>query len=509
MRLKKLTKETLEQSFGKKICCVECSIEYLQELIKKYSVEVELIIEERKAKHGKVELNGREIPVRSYCALDQMEFSEWLFVITGDYYRELYDSLRDSGYFTDLKEVYYFANQETEYEEEFREKYKSHILENIIVFRSGPHINSYIKGMDFTDNARALFEYMLEQGYHEKYELVWLVKNPKEFKRYSINKNVKFISMEWSVSPVYEEREEYYRVLCLAKVFFFTDAYGFVRNARADQIRVQLWHGCGYKTRLNFSPCETRYEYTTVTSILYAKIHQELFGLRTEQMLVTGCAKQDWLFAKPEVAYRKRLGLPKGKKYIYWLPTYRKAADVLSQKNGYEMNQETGLPIVDSEDKLMQVNRLLQEREIVLVIKPHPYQATESIAKVSFSNIILLDNAHLFAEDIQVNQLLSEADALISDYSSVAVDYLALDRPMAFVLEDVEEYEKKRGFIFENIREYLPGAEIDSYEVFCDFLKAVSEGKDIEIKKRTHLRKLLNGHCDNKNCKRIVDKLGL
>ena len=36
-------------------------------------------------------------------------------------------------------------------------------------------------------------------------------------------------------------RELYYKTLCLAKYFFFTDAYGFVRNCRPDQVRVQLF----------------------------------------------------------------------------------------------------------------------------------------------------------------------------------------------------------------------------------------------------------------------------
>ena len=71
----------------------------------------------------------------------------------------------------------FFANKETSIEESYRKKYKNHSLENIILFRSGPHASSYIKGMDFSNNARALFEYMLQEGFNKKYELVWLVKN--------------------------------------------------------------------------------------------------------------------------------------------------------------------------------------------------------------------------------------------------------------------------------------------------------------------------------------------
>ena len=125
------------------------------------------------------------------------------------------------------------------------------------------------------------------------------------------------------------------------------------------------------------------------------------------------------------------------------------------------------------------------------------------------SNIVLLDNARLFAEDIQINQLLGGADALISDYSSVAVDYLALDRPMAFMLEDVKAYEESRGFVFDNVREWLPGQELYSFEDVCTFVSTLATGTDPAARKREKLRKLMNTFCDGDNCRRITEALGI
>jgi CDP-glycerol glycerophosphotransferase (TagB/SpsB family) len=86
-----------------------------------------------------------------------------------------------------------------------------------------------------------------------------------------------------------------------------------------------------------------------------------------------------------------------------------------------------------------------------------PFQKADMVHCKGFSNIHLLDNMKLVENDIQINHLLGYADALISDYSSAAVDYLVLDRPIAFTLDDVEEYNNSRGFVFDNIREWLPG----------------------------------------------------
>lgn len=102
---------------------------------------------------------------------------------------------------------------------------------------------------------------------------------PGEFARYKDTENVTFLSFSWSVSGNKAEQDRYYCALCLAKYIFFTDAYGFARNCHPGQTRVQLWHGCGFKTRVNFVRCEKRYEYTTMISGLYSRIHQDIYGI--------------------------------------------------------------------------------------------------------------------------------------------------------------------------------------------------------------------------------------
>lgn len=512
MKLQKLTKESLSTIVGKRICCIECSQEYLEEFIAKYDVldYIEVIIDNNENKQGEVCLQGRIIPVSAINYLEGADANEYVVIITGDYYREQFDYLNSNRELKHKFEtIYYFANQETEYEEEFRNLYRESPLQNIIIFRSGPHINSYIKGMDFTDNARALFEYMLENGYNKKYKLVWMVKEPDEFENYLYHENVCFLPLKWAKSVDWSERKQYYEVLCLAKFIFFTDAYGIARNARKDQVRVQLWHGCGFKTRLNFQPCEKRYEYMTVSSDLYAMIHAKLFGLRKEQLLATGYPKQDWILKMEQRDYREILGFPFAKKYIFWLPTYRQAKDVLDQKKGYILNSEFGLPVVNSIEKMRMLNTILQNEKVVLVIKLHPYQKKELITDFCFSNIVFVDNEQLYRYDIQINQLLSMADALISDYSSVAVDFLLLNRPMAFMLQDLSVYEERRGFIFDDVRKYLPGKEIYGLEDVCLFVEEISQGIDTLKSKREGLKSILNNYDDGNCSKRIIECLGI
>lgn len=510
MKLKRLVQEDMESIAGKGIVCYERSEAYLKELCAAFPLKDKLhcIIDDNRRSQGKMIFDGLNLPVVDSSGLDQIDFEHNMILITSDYYKEIYDNLcRDSRFTKGVDSVYFFANKETEYELSYRERYKDAELEDVILFRSGPHASAYVKGMDFADNARALFEYMIAEGFNMRYRMIWLVKNPREFDRRRYE-NVEFLSYDGSVSENREERDRYYRALCLAKYIFFTDAYGFARNCRPDQTRVQLWHGCGFKTRVNFVRCEKRYEYTTVISDVYSKIHQEIYGLRADQVLVTGYAKQDWLFS-PDKDWRERLGVAKARKYIFWLPTFRSAKAGLDNLNEYDLDGQTGLPIVGTYEELSLLNTLLGKLDIVLVLKLHPFQNRERIGRFDMENIAVLDNGQLADLDIQINQLLGHADALISDYSSVAVDYMLLDRPIGFTLDDVEEYAQSRGFVFPNIKEWLPGKELFSFADFCSFIREIGLEIDSTRDKRQALKEKMHRYGDENNCKRIVEALQL
>lgn len=511
MQLQKLTEKNIIHLLSKRICCYERTVSYLLELCEKYRIEnnIDFIIDDNERNQGIYQLKGRNIPVYSSKILTQVDFSNSVIVITSDYYKEAFEKLcYELKNIINKEIIYYFLNYETEIEEFYRNQYKGANLENIIVFRSGPHADAYVKGMDFADNARALFEYMLANKYNDIYELVWMVKKPEEFEKYQGIPNVIFISFDWSVSKKKKEQKQYYRALCLAKFLFFTDAYGFVRNCRFDQVRIQLWHGCGFKTRVNFVSCEKRYDYTTVISDLYGKIHKKIYGLNQSQILVTGYAKQDWLFHPLEEEFKK-LNIPKAKKILFWVPTFRIVPDKLKQLNEYGLEGDTGLPIVNTINKMKKLNQLLFDKNMALIIKLHPFQDKNSIFCKKYSNIVLLDNDILLEKDIQINQILPYADAMISDYSSIAVDYMLLDRPIGFMLEDMKEYSDSRGFVFDNILEWLPGKQLFCYKDLSNFICEIASGIDSTMGKRRALKAKMHKYGDDNNCRRIVEILNI
>lgn len=490
----------------------------LLEFCQRYNVvdKIRYFLTDNKREQKDITINGITISSGDFSFASDLfgsnNIEKSILVIMDDYYRELYELICEWPVFAERRDavrIYYYLNTENEIENEYREKYLEKSLENIIVFRSGPHASQYIHGMDFADNARALFEYMLEKKINVSYELVWLVKDPKEFDRFSEFENVSFLSFEWAREGTREQMDAYYRVLCLAKFFFFTDAYGFVRNCRIDQIRVQLWHGCGFKTRVNFTRCERRYELMPVVSEVYKEIHKKIYGLRDDQVIVTGYPKEDWMFHPVKDSFVDLFDAPATPKYILWLPTFRETNDSLSNLSEHTNVGETGLLIVDSRKKLETLNNLLALKQVTLLIKLHPFQKRSVIDCSGFSNIIPIENEDLIKKDIPINRLMGKVDALISDYSSAAIDYLILDRPIGFVLEDLEKYGNSRGFVFEPIRDYIPGTEIFSFENFLNFISEIADGVDSNKEKRTRIRNKLHSFFDDNNCKRLVDYLGI
>ncbi len=251
------------------------------------------------------------------------------------------------------------------------------------------------------------------------------------------------------------------------------------------------------------------FDYTTVSGPIYLELHSKYFGCSKEKVFDTGLAKEDLLFKPPLVGLDEIFHITKAKKYVFWLPTFRVTVPELSSLYEYEIISDTGLPILTSMEKVEKLNNILSELEICLIIKLHPVQENSVIKKLDFSNIKVFTHMEIFNSGFQINSLLSLSDALISDFSSVAVDYILMDKPLAFVLEDLELYKENRGFVFEPLQDYLPGRELYSFEDMESFLVDVANDVDSSKEKRHKLLPIMHSHQDGNSCERILQLVGL
>ena len=104
-------------------------------------------------------------------------------------------------------------------------------------------------------------------------------------------------------------------------------------------------------------------------------------------------------------------------------------------------------------------------------------------------------------------RLLKDSDALISDYSSIAYDYLMLNRPIGYDFSDLDSY--TNGLCVDNPDEYIAGPKIYCYDELLGFLKDVSEEKDSYKEQRENLCRRIYKYTDGNSSKRIVEFMKL
>lgn len=357
---------------------------------------------------------------------------------------------------------------------------------------------------DFTDNCRALFDYMSENNYNEKYELVWLVKDPEKYRKF-MNKNVKFIQNFKKGSGI--RRAEAYRYAITSSFIFYTQAFNWIGMSRKGQTFVNLWHGCGYKANKNGR--KVFFDYCLVPGDIFVETKKEFFGCSSKKLLAFGYPRYDMMLAGSDSAkkFKEKLLEDSGsKKLLLWMPTYRHASS--ERLNEETLNNEFNIPIVHNARKLLELNEFCKKNNVLLVIKKHYLQIPYDFGDNVLTNIVYLENKDLDKNGIQLYEFINCADALISDYSSVAIDFILLDRPIGFTLDDYDAYTESRGWVFNNPLEYMPGEHIYNMGQFENFILDIKNGIDNYAQQRKIVKEKTHNECAN-YCQRVLDYFGI
>ncbi|MBV9830893.1 MAG: CDP-glycerol glycerophosphotransferase family protein, partial [Marmoricola sp.] len=117
------------------------------------------------------------------------------------------------------------------------------------------------------------------------------------------------------------------------------------------------------------------------------------------------------------------------------------------------------------------------------------------------------DDAHV--QDVtlypDINDLFLASDALITDYSSVMFDYATLDRPMIFLVPDLQDYrDKVRGFYFD-FEERAPGPLLPDQASLVRHLLGGSAVDDGYAAARAAFREQFSPWDDGHAAARVVD----
>lgn len=363
----------------------------------------------------------------------------------------------------------------------------------LIVFSSEP---------DFSDNSRVLFDYMQEQGYGGSYRFIWIVKEPERFASLHYP-NTTFIPKN---DPYQYLSREARKALMQAHYYIGTHIrQARIRKAGSGQVIINLWHGCGYKDTQHM-PWNDAFDYVLVPGDVFIETKSRFFGCSKDRILPIGYPRYD-LFSRqnPNMdAFLNSFRHNANTKLIIWMPTFRKTG-----KNKYpeeHIAYSFPLPVLQSPEELVRLDQLCKEQNLVILVKKHQYQQDFGIDDRTLSNIRFIDNQTFTDHQIQMYEFLPHTDALISDYSSVAIDYLLIDKPIGFTLDDYESYKQARGFVFEDPKEYMPGAQIYTLDDLMQFVRDIAEDAPDPCKaKRAEVRVHTNKYSSD-FCKRILER---
>lgn len=260
-------------------------------------------------------------------------------------------------------------------------------------------------------------------------------------------------------------------------------AYG--TGLHKKRLIINLWHGVPLKkialldpnlkkaARIYFKKIfSENYTCILTTSHELIPLMARSFAVSEDKIKVWGQPRNDGLFQKNDC--REILGqlfpdLPEYTKTVLYAPTFR------------DYGQVQLFPFKDFDQE--QLEAFLEEKNMLLFIRTHVAEQG-SAAPYLGKRIRFLGNEQ--AED--VTGILNIFDCLITDYSSIYIDYLLTDKPMIFLPYDRQQYLDGRGMNFD-YDDVTPGPKP---ETFNDFLDALSPKEDFWKSKRTRVNRLFN-----------------
>ncbi|MCM3311034.1 CDP-glycerol glycerophosphotransferase family protein [Psychrobacillus sp. MER TA 17] len=367
---------------------------------------------------------------------------------------------------------------------------------DIMVFNSFP---------DLSDNSYAIFEYLIknQQELNRVYTFVYLFNDKKPSKKdynYLLERG---ISIEKLKNVRFEKKMSikglYY--FCSAKYVF--SSHGILEKINLkNQTRVNLWHGMPIKNiaKLDGKAVNEIHvgDFFISTSSFYRDIMAKSFNVSIDKVNITGQPRNDYLFQAGE---RQKIKL---RPFILWMPTYRK-----SRRGDIRLDGSYSEGDFFDADSVESINYYLKENDLLLLLKLHPMDYAKYNIYKNQSNILFIDEDWLFKRSIQLYELIKESEALITDYSSVYVDYLLTKKPVAFIQPDLNDYINSRGLVFNSSNDIFIGTKVSSSMELIGFFETVKHKVNLNEEAQEMLSDKLNYYKDGHSSKRIIKDLNL
>lgn len=294
------------------------------------------------------------------------------------------------------------------------------------------------------------------------------------------------------------------------------DGNEWIRNFRYyllfNSRKIQVWHGSGMKTiallkpnimKLNFIAKfvlkiignHPYYDLLILNSTVQKNTRAKAF--KYKELMINGQPRND-IFFKDNIepfligidssAYMECLKYKKeGYKLVVYSPTHRDPSEeFFALKNTLDIKR---------------LDRFAVENKIIFIFKYHPSTLKDYEYDLSGTSNIINYN-----KTCDVYPLLTKCDLMITDYSSIFVDYILQDKPVVFFPFDYDYYVNNTRALQFDYEEVTPGKKCYTYdELESEIRKIIIDGIDDYSEKRKDVLKSFFDTVDGNSCAIILN----
>lgn len=290
-----------------------------------------------------------------------------------------------------------------------------------------------------------------------------------------------------------------FKLLASSKYVFLNDNFfplAFMKF-NPQTIVVQLWHAPGafkkfggssdLNSREILKKASENTDFLIVSSKNIEDFYSEAFQISKDKIKPLGLPRSDYYFENHDIAkfkseFFKKYGINGDKRIILYAPTFR--------------DEERFNNVFDYLD-LEKFNESLGD-EYILALRLHPK------IKKFYSDEISSEGKYVDCSDYPSEQeLMLISDILITDYSSIMIEFAMLSKPVVFFTYDYDSYlTKERGFYFD-FKSTVPGPIVYDSQALIDVIK----NEEFNESRMSEFVKTQFDEIDGQSSKRVVDFL--
>lgn len=295
--------------------------------------------------------------------------------------------------------------------------------------------------------------------------------------------------------------------------------FAVLRPSLARRVVVNLWHGIPLKRLFALTRPELRRHVDRVALRRKERVHYSglvsssdvdshamaamFHPIDPAQVWVTGLPRNDFLrmpesnlpaFLCDEVQLVR--ALKGGRKLIVYAPTYRESC--VATARYYQF----------SDDEIECLRALLRRHGAVLGFRMHYFRKGEQLFNMEryVDDDTIIDLGH--ARVSEIAPVLREADMLVTDYSSVYIDALYIDKPVFSFAYDLEHYQNEQNGLLYDMQLAFPGPVLGTFSGLLEALEQeLLQPHQVAGERYRMARKFFFNHQDECNAARVVDRL--